>query len=492
MTAASNATTFDVIVLGSGPAGQKAAVQAAKAGRRVLVVEEEMHIGGACVHRGTIPSKTLRETAVVLGSFAARTGHVVDVALPDHVTLASLMARKDTVIRGHQAYLGAQLARNGITSWHGRGSFQSEREIVVRTAGGESRLARAEIIVIATGSEPRVPTDIVVDHEHVLDSDSILSMGYLPASLAVLGAGVIATEYASIFANLGVAVTMIDAGSRPCGFLDSELTDRFLAAFAKKGGRFVAGQKASRVEWDGVKEVVTTLGNGEVVRSEKVLFALGRVARLAGLDIAAAGLATTARGLLPVDANCRTSVPHIYAVGDVIGPPALAATSMEQGRRAMCHALGLPLGQEPGTIPLAVYAIPEMSSVGMSETEAVAKTGGALVGRARFEELARGQIAAAGDGLLKLVADASGQRVLGVQVVGEGAAELVHLGQMALLTGASVDVFIENIYNFPTMAEAYRVAALHVASQRRSASPGQFEQEAPRSARQPRSARSAQ
>ncbi len=457
---------FDVVVIGSGPAGQKAAIQASKAGRRVLVIEEEPHVGGACVHSGTIPSKTLRETAMVLSTFGARTGNVVGYVLPDHVTLASLMTRKDEVIRGHHAYLGAQLARNGITTWHGRGAFRSPHEVVVRTVKGERRVARGELIVIATGSHPRVPSDVLVDHEHVLDSDSILSMTYLPASLAVLGAGVIASEYASIFTSLGVQVTMIDGGARPCSMLDPELTDRFLASFVRRGGRFIPGQKAARVEWDGVRDVVTTLTSGEVVRSERVLFALGRVAKLGGLDVAAAGLTPTARGLLEVDAHCRTSVPHIYAVGDVIGPPALAATSMEQGRRAMCHALGLPVGQPATTIPFAVYTIPEMSSVGLTEAEAIASRGGALVGRAKFEEVARGQIAAIQDGLLKLVADASGQRVLGVQIVGEGAAELVHLGQMALLTGASVDVFIDNIYNFPTLAEAYRVAALQIAAQR--------------------------
>ena len=458
---------FDVIVIGSGPGGQKAALQAAHAGKRVLIVEEEAHVGGACVHTGTIPSKTLRETAVVLGSFAARTGNVVECNLPGHVTLASLMTRKDEVIHGHHDYLAAELAHGDVTRWHGRGSFQSPREVLVRTLRGERRLARGDIIVIATGSHPRVPTDILVDHEHVLDSDSILSMTYLPASLVVLGAGVIASEYASIFASLGVVVTMVDGGSRPCSMLDPELTSRFVSSLTQRGGRFVAGQKAAKVEWDGVSEVVTTLTGGEVLRSERVLFALGRVARLEGLDVAAAGLAPTGRGVLEVDAYCRTSVPHIYAVGDVVGAPALAATSMEQGRRAMCHAFGLAVGQPATTIPFAVYTIPEMSSVGLSEAEALASTGGARVGRASFGAVARGQIAAIQDGLLKLVADAEGQRVLGVQIVGEGAAELVHLGQLALLTGASVDLFIDNIYNFPTMAEAYRVAALDIAAQRR-------------------------
>ena len=466
MSPPTGVTCFDVVVIGSGPAGQKAAIQAAKAGRSVLVIEEEAHVGGACVHRGTIPSKTLRETAVVLSSFRARTGNQVAVSLQQDVTLASLMTRKDEVIKGHQRYLGAQLARNRVTEWHGRARFTSPEDVLVRGVTGEQRLARGKFIVIATGSHPRVPTDVPVDHENILDSDSILSMSYLPTSLTVLGAGVIASEYASIFASLGVKVTMIDSGKRPCAFLDAELTDRFVASFVHAGGRFIPEEKAVKVEWDGYSEVVTTLRGGEVVRSEKMLFALGRVANLSDLDLGAAGLAANPRGVLEVDAHCRTSMPHIYAVGDVIGPPALASTSMEQGRRAMCHALGLARGQAPETIPLAVYTIPEMSSVGWSEEEAIRRAGAVTVGRARFEEVARGQIAAIENGLLKIVADSQGRHIYGVQIVGEGAAELVHLGQMALMAGATVDIFIDNIYNFPTLAEAYRVAALDIAKQR--------------------------
>jgi NAD(P) transhydrogenase len=458
---------FDAVVIGSGPAGQKAAVQGAKAGRKVLVVDEEPEVGGACVQHGTIPSKTLRETAVVLASFRGRTGGVMDVTMRDDLSIASLMARKDEVIRGHQAFLGAQLARNGVEVWHGRARFVSPHEIEVSTVRGEKLGARGDFVFVATGSHPRTPPDVPVDHENILDSDSILSMTYLPASLTVLGAGVIASEYASVFGSLGVKVTMVDAGKRPVAFLDPELTGVFVEAFTRAGGRFVPEQRAARVEWDGVSEVVTTLSSGEVLRSEKLLVALGRVANVEALNLEAAGLRTNARGLLVVDEHCCTEVPHVYAVGDVIGPPSLASTSMEQGRRAMCHALGLPQGQPPETIPLGIYTIPEMSSVGLSEAEARSKTGGdVIVGRARFHEVARGQIAAIRDGLLKLVADAAGERVLGVQIVGEGAAELVHLGQMALLSSSRVDVFVDNIYNFPTLAEAYRIAALDIAKQR--------------------------
>jgi NAD(P) transhydrogenase len=457
---------YDFVVIGSGPAGQKAAIQAAKAGAKVLVVEYEPHVGGACVHNGTVPSKALRETALSLDGFQRRSGSVFEVNVRDDLQVSSLMLRLDAVIRAHQRYISDQLKRNGIDVWRGKARFVSPLVIEVGGIDGVRQEAEAKNVVIATGSLPRTPPGIPIDHEHLLDSDSILSMAYLPASLAVLGAGVIASEYASIFAALGVRVTMIDQGARPLGFFDPELTAKFVHFLETKKGRFLGESKVARVEWDGLSEVVTELASGEIVRTEKLLCALGRVANLEGLNIEAAGLTKTARGLLEVDAHCQTAIPHIYAVGDVIGPPSLAATSMEQGRRAARHALGLALPSAPEMIPLGIYTIPEMASVGLSEKEAIAKNGAAIIGRARFEELARGQIAAIEDGLLKLVTDAAGRRVLGVQIVGEGATELVHVGQMALLAGLEVETFVDNIFNFPTLAEAYRVAALDVVRQR--------------------------
>ena len=322
------------------------------------------------------------------------------------------------------------------------------------------------MIVVATGSRPRRPPDVPVDHERILDSDSILSMPYLPGSLTVLGAGVIASEFASIFQTLSVRVTMIDRGERPLPFLDAELTGRFVSHFERDGGRFVPCSRATRVACDPLGPVETTLDNGVVVRSEKVLVALGRSACIQGLDLDAAGVAVNERGFITVDEHCRTSTPSVYAVGDVIGPPALAASSMEQGRRAVRHALGLELGPPSETVPIGVYTIPEMASVGLSEADAVAREGAALVGRSRFAELARGQINGDCEGLLKLVADASGTRLLGAQIVGEGATELIHLAQLALLGQLDVDAFVDNIFNFPTLAEGYRVAALEIAGKR--------------------------
>jgi NAD(P) transhydrogenase len=459
-------TTYELVVIGSGPAGQKAAIQGAKTGARVLVVESEPQVGGACVHHGTIPSKALRETALSLSSFRRKSGDVFEVNNREDLQVSSLMLRLDAVIRAHERYIGEQLRRNGIDVWRGKGRFVSASEVEVRQVDGARRRAHARNVIIAVGSAPRAVPGVPIDHEHVLDSDSILSMVYLPASLAVLGAGVIASEYASIFAALGVKVTMIDQGPRPLGFLDPELTDRFVSRLEGTGGRFVGNAKVVKVEWDGLGEVAIDLAAGETIRAEKVLCALGRVANVAGLDVEAAGVTTTQRGLIEVDANCQTAVPHVYAVGDVIGPPSLASTSMEQGRRAARHALGLELASANEKIPLGIYTIPEMSSIGQSEQEAIKQHGSAVVGRAPFDELARGQIAAIEDGMLKLVCDPEGRRVLGVHIVGEGATELIHVGQMAILAGFEVDAFVENIFNFPTLAEAYRVAALDVVKRR--------------------------
>ncbi len=453
----------DMLVIGSGPAGQKAAIQAAKANAKTLVIEQGARPGGACVHRGTIPSKTLRETAVALGLVRRRSAGAFDLKPPDDLKLSSLMTRLDEVVAAHQKFIDDQLERNGIERWHGRARFISPHVVDVRGTDGKVRRVEATHVMIATGSQPRNPADVPIDHEHVLDSDSILSMAYLPKSLTVIGSGVIATEYACTFRALGVEVTMIDRSPRPLAFLDEELSEEVKLAFEREGGTYLGGRTA-KIEIEGGM-VLAKLDDGTCVRSEKLLYCLGRVACLQGLNLDAAGVSPDARGLLSVDEHLRTSAPHIYAIGDVIGPPSLAATAMEQGRRAACHALGIP---EPATsqlIPAGVYAIPEVASVGMTEAQAREKFGAAIVGRARFEELARGQISAIEHGLLKLVCDPD-EHVVGVQVVGEGATELVHVGQVAIIAGWKATAFVENIFNFPTLAEAYRVAAFDVCKQR--------------------------
>jgi NAD(P) transhydrogenase len=457
---------WDVVVIGSGPAGQKAAVQAAKAQRRVCLIERDLGVGGACVHRGTIPSKTLRETALHISELRNRIGEHVQVEIPPDLQLASLMTRMECVVEAHVDYQGRQMARNGIELVHGRARFVDPHTIAVEGVYGRTRLIGGDTIVVATGSRPRTPPGIPVDHEHVYDSDSVLGMSYLPKSLVVLGAGVIASEYATIFAALGTRVTMIDRGHKPLGFLDGEILDRFVSSFERRPGcTFVGNAKVASVAWNGVDAVETTLDNGWKVTSEKLLCALGRVANVEGLHIEAAGLRLTDRGHIEVDADCRTTVPHVFAVGDVIGPPSLAATSMEQGRRAVRVALSLDVHAPQELIPSGIYTIPEIATVGRSAAEVEADGGEVLVGRAPFAELARGQIAGNADGMLKLVVDAATTRILGCQVIGDGSTELVHLAQVAMLNDATIDVFVDRIFNFPTLAEAYRVAALDVLGQ---------------------------
>ncbi len=454
---------FDLLVIGSGPAGQKAAIQAAKAGRRVALVESDRRLGGACVYRGTIPSKTLRESALRILQLR-RHRELLDCTLKPGQEMAALVSNLQTVTGAHHAFIQAQLQRNGVVCLHGRASFLASDRVQVEGLRGDRTVYRVTQVIIATGSRPRQADGVPVDHEHILDSDSVLSMLYLPESLVVLGGGIIASEYASVFASLGVKVTMIDRYPRPLGFMDGEIVGRFLHAFRAAGGEFIGPAQVEEVRWDGISRVLTRLADGREFAADKLLSAAGRVANVDGLNLAAARLELTPSGHIAVNAACQTAVPGIYAVGDVIGPPALASASMEQGRRASAHALGIDLGALGGTIPMGIYAIPEISSVGMDEA-AAAKAGiEVLVGRANFGEIARGQISGIQDGMLKMVADRGG-KLLGAQIVGEGATELIHIAQMGLLGGFRAEDFVENIFNFPTLAEAYRVAALQITAQ---------------------------
>lgn len=450
--------SFDFIVIGSGPAGQKAAIQAAKVGKRVAVIERERQVGGNCVHTGTIPSKSLREHAL-----RQRVRRVDLHSEP----IQSLLDGVNETIAAHDTYMAAQLERNQVTLLRGRASFLDRGTLALRHIDGAQSRVRAPLVVIATGSRPRTPPRLTVDHEHVLDSDSILSLAYLPRSLLVLGGGVIASEYAAMFAALGCQVTQADQYDRPLGFLDPELTEFYVDELRRAGGEYLPRCEAVSTLWDGVSQVRTEFTNGRVLLADKVLVALGRVANVDGLHLHSAGIALTSRGHIQVDENLRTTAEGIYAAGDVIGPPALASVSMEQGRRAACHALGLLVPQDPvSRLPSGVYTIPEIATVGLDENEARRHFGGCVVGRARFEEIARGQINGSQRGLLKLVADPGGRRVVGVQIAGDGATELVHIGQLGLAAELDVDAYVDNVFNFPTMAEAYRIAALDIVKQR--------------------------
>ncbi len=453
--------SFDFVIIGSGPAGQKAAIQARKSGKSCLLIEKSRTLGGACVHRGTIPSKTMRETTLIMRRFQRRTTALSsNMEIPENMRIDSLMLSLDRVIDGHVRYMTNQLERNGVEIAHGRGRFLGPNEIEVQSPSGQKRVVRGNTIILAAGSQPRRPPGIPIDHERIYDSDSILSMTYLPDSLIVLGGGVIASEYASIFAALGVKVTMIDKAPRPLFFLEEDLTDRFVKDFQAMGGEYIGQDRVARMEWNGFDAVEVETDGGQKRRADKALCALGRVPNLEGVGANKIGLELTDRGHVKVDEFLRTSVPGVYACGDIIGPPSLVSSSMEQGRRAARHALGLDLGDSQEMIPTGIYTIPEISSVGLTEAEAWERYEHVAVGRAEFGELARGQIAGETYGMLKIVADVATGKLLGVHIIGEGATELVHVGQMAMMSGSPVSCFAESIFNFPTMAEAYRVAYL--------------------------------
>jgi len=456
---------YDYVVIGSGPAGQKAAIQAAKAGRRVALIERQREVGGACVHSGTIPSKALREKALQL-TRARQAGNAFQLGIVASVPLSALLAGVEEIVAAHDRYMAAQLERNGIRCIRGRASFRSPTALDILRVDGTRLAIEGERILIAVGSRPRQPPELAVDHEHILDSDSILSLPYIPRSMVVLGSGVIACEYASIFAALGCAVTLIDKAAEPLGFLDPALRTGFLTAFQAMGGKYRGGVEVAGARFDGFSQVEVQLRGGEVLSADIVFAAFGRVANLEGIGLDRLQLAISSRGHVQVDEQYQTNIPGIFAAGDTIGPPALACAAADQGRRAALAALGLPPPAHTSLVPSGVYTIPEIACVGLSRSGAASKKIDVIVGRADFSEVARAHIAGEATGFLELLCDRSTARVLGCQAIGEGATDLVHLGQAAIATGATADFFIEQIFNFPTMTEAYRIAAFDVLKQR--------------------------
>lgn len=460
-----NEKVYDVAVIGSGPAGQQAALQAANAGLKTALIEKDRMLGGACVYRGTIPSKTLRENALRISEMR-KIAQAANLRLPRQKEMAILLGQLDTVLQSHHESLQRRMQIHGVDFFHGRASFADTHRLRIEFVGGDHCLLRAGTIVIATGSRPRNPPELAIDHENILDSDSILSLVYLPESLTVLGSGVIACEYASIFQALGVRVTLVDSHWRPLRFLDPDLSKSFVAEFESQGGQWRGGVAVQKTEFDGVSQVVVTLQDGERIVSEKLLCAVGREANLEDLRIENAGLTPGGNNLIPVNEHLQCIQPNILAAGDVIGAPSLASASMEQGRRAICHVTGNETPRDNYPLATGIYSIPELACVGMSESEARKRFPRIMVGRAHFHETAKGRITGCRNGFLKLIADASGRRLLGVGIVGPGATELVHIGQMALIQHADVDLFVNQIFNFPTLAEAYREAALKIIAAR--------------------------
>jgi NAD(P) transhydrogenase len=450
---------FDLVVIGAGPAGEKGAAQAAYFGKRVAIVERESEPGGAAVHTGTLPSKSLRETALFLSGYRQLDLYGVTVEVEPHLAVAKLIARKDAVRRSETARVLRNLAAHRVELIHGEARFVDDRTVEVGGGHGPRRLA-AEAFLIATGSHPFRPPSIRFDDPDVHDSNDILGIARLPSSLAVLGGGVIGCEYASMFAALGVEVHLVDGRRSLMPFLDREIGDRLLEAMTHLGVVPHLGEKAGTVGRSSDGSLVCELGSGAVLACEQVLVASGRSGNTAGLNLEAIGVATDERGYIVVNEEFRTAAPSIYAAGDVIGFPALASTSMEQARVAVCRAFGFAYKQHVSSLlPYGVYTIPEVSCVGLGEQEAEAQGMDAVVGRAFFRDNARGEILGDRDGMVKLVFDRATRALVGCHCIGERASELVHVGEVAIALGGTVETFIETVFNYPTLGEAYKYAA---------------------------------
>jgi NAD(P) transhydrogenase len=453
---------FDLVVLGAGPAGEKGAVQAAYFGHRVLVVDKAAEPGGAAVHTGTLPSKTLRETALYLSGFRARDLYGIAVELEDpHAAVPRLIARKDTIARTESQRIRENLDRHGVELVRGRARFVDPHRLEIELVDGSRREVETRFTLIATGSSPRNPPDVPISEPDVYDSDEILALDHLPDRLVVLGAGVIGCEYACMFAALGVKVTLVEARTQFLSFLDHEIGRALERSMRERLGIEIRkGHRWGKIHRDTDGKLRCDLADGSVLVCEKLLFAAGRVGNTDGLGLESVGLSPNDRGALEVDDRFRTKVPSIYAAGDVIGFPALASTSMEQARVAVCHAFDIAYKKNVARIwPYGIYTIPEVSCVGHTEESCQAEGIPYVVGRASHRDNARGMIVGDHEGMTKLVVHAETRALLGVHLIGERASELVHIGQAVLHAGGSVDAFIDMVFNYPTLSEAYKYAA---------------------------------
>jgi NAD(P) transhydrogenase len=462
---------YDVVVLGGGPAGERAAVQAARIGKRVALIEREHVVGGTCVNWGTIPSKTLRESAVFVQGLTTRKLEGIRCALPDGITMADFMHRERVVVQRELELINRILDRYAIEVIEGHGRFADPHTVVVAGRDGRERLrVQGDIFVIATGTRPNRPPDIHFDGQTVFDSGSILRLARLPESMVVLGAGVIGVEYASIFGALGIQVTLVDTRSQLLPYLDREIADLLQRSLRKLRIALIQGDHYAQVEGMlGQRPMVRCrTQNGNILEADILLYCVGRDGNTDGIGLEEIGLRPTARGLLEVNGLFQTAHPHIYAVGDVIGYPALASTSAEQGRQAIRHAFQVP-GPRGSTemLPFAIYAIPEVSFIGATEEELRQAGVDYVAGHGRYELNPRGQILGDTDGVLKILCETESLRLRGVHVIGTGASELVHTGQAFLRNQADAWQLAETMYNYPTLSDLYRHAALKAIAARR-------------------------
>ncbi len=449
---------YDVVVIGSGPAGENGAITAAQNGKKVALVEKEAVPGGASANTGTIPSKALRETALAIQQARSRDAHGIELRVSGTVTIPELMGRRGLVTAREHSRIRTALNRAGVEQFRGTASFVDPHTIRVVVPDGGSQDLRADVVLLATGSRPAHPPQYTIDNQRVYDSDSILLLDRIPRHLAILGGGVAGCEYASLFAALGVHVSLIDSKDRLLPWLDAELSHGMQDLFAMAGIDLYQRVRASTFE-PGERDVLVHLNDGSRLVAEKVLIAAGRTGNFESLNLEAAGLQATEKRLLEVNPHFQTKVPHIYAAGDLVGFPMLASVSMEQGRVAMSHACGAERRKLTDLQPVGIYTIPEVSAVGETEESLAAKGRAYVVGKESLVGNARANLVGEAVGFLKLLADAQDGRILGIHCIGPHASELVHLGQAVMSHGGDLGYFVEAVFNYPTLGEVYKYAA---------------------------------
>ena len=450
---------YDMLVIGSGPAGQKAAIQGAKVGKKVGIVERKKFVGGLCINSGTIPSKSLREAVLFLSGFRQRNLYGASYRVKKDITFEDLLFKCDHVVKAEQEVVQNQLIRNHVDYIVGNASFIEPHRLSIKQ-DLETNEHSADYIMIAVGTEPSRPAAIPFDDTTIIDSDGLLALKQLPKSLTIVGGGVIGCEYASILATLGIPVVLIERRPRLLEFVDSELIEALQYQMRSIGVTLRFNEEVTAVQKHSDGAVVIQLKSGKQIRAALLMYSSGRVGATKGLNLESIGIQADERGRLRVNENFQTAIPHIYAVGDVIGFPALASTSMQQGRHAACHALGLACDASAHLLPYGIYTIPEISMVGRNEDELTRDGVPYELGVARYHEIARGQLIGDTVGMLKLLFHSDTRELLGVHIIGEGATELVHIGQAVMALGGKLDYFIDAVFNYPTLAECYKVAAL--------------------------------
>ena len=450
---------YDLAVIGSGPAGQKGAIAAAKLGKRVAMIDRKELVGGVCIHTGTIPSKTLREAILYLSGFRERSFYGRDYSVKEDISVSDLAFRVQAVIGREMEVIRAQLKRNRVELVSGTAKFLDPRTLEVQGVAGTTRVV-ADHVLIACGTRPAHNPLVPLDGKRVIDSDQLMNAERFPRELIVVGAGVIGLEYASMITALNVKVTIVEQRPTMLDFVDHEILESLDYFMRQRGAIFRLGEKLVSVDTDEKNRVVANLESGKRVHGDALLYTVGRQTNADLLDLAAAGLTADNRGRIEVNESFQTSVPHIYAAGDVIGFPALASTSMEQGRLASCHMFGAVCNTRKEAIPFGIYTIPEISMVGRTEQDLTAAKVPYEIGVSRFEELAKGQMLGTEVGMLKILFDPKSLKLLGVHAIGENAAEIIHIGQAVLTLGGTIEYFRDTVFNYPTFAEAYKVAGL--------------------------------